>query len=79
VPPERLLVYRVADGWGPLCRFLSVHPPDEPFPRINTRPTFIDNGERAITRDRQKTGCVNLRWPRDSSLIRPHRWQVVVT
>jgi hypothetical protein len=55
VPPQRLLGYRVADGWGPLCRFLNVDPPAEPFPRVNTRRTFLDNGELAITRDRQKT------------------------
>jgi hypothetical protein len=35
VPPERLLVYEVKQGWGPLCEFLSVPEPDEPFPRLN--------------------------------------------
>jgi hypothetical protein len=35
VPPERLLVYQVKDGWGPLCEFLGVREPDEPFPRTN--------------------------------------------
>jgi hypothetical protein len=40
VPPERLLVYDVADGWAPLCRFLGVDTPDEPFPRLNRRADF---------------------------------------
>ena len=22
-PPEKLLVFRVTDGWGPLCKFLN--------------------------------------------------------
>ncbi|MGH3146553.1 MAG: sulfotransferase family protein [Rubrobacter sp.] len=35
VPPEKLLVYDVKDGWGPLCEFLGVQAPDEPFPRTN--------------------------------------------
>ena len=35
IPPERLLVYDVAQGWEPLCRFLDVARPDEPFPRLN--------------------------------------------
>jgi hypothetical protein len=35
VPPERLLVYEVNEGWGPLCAFLGVPEPDEPFPRLN--------------------------------------------
>lgn len=33
--PERLLVFEVADGWEPLCRFLGVPVPDEPFPHAN--------------------------------------------
>src|SRR3712207_193083 len=35
VPPEKLLVYEVKQGWGPLCDFLGVEAPDEPFPRLN--------------------------------------------
>ena len=37
VPPEKLLVFKVTDGWGPLCRFLDVPEPDEPFPKRNDR------------------------------------------
>ena len=37
VPAGRLLVYDVAQGWEPLCRFLAVPVPDTPFPRVNTR------------------------------------------
>ncbi|RMF82455.1 MAG: sulfotransferase family protein [Chloroflexi bacterium] len=40
VPAERLLVYQVQEGWQPLCDFLDVPAPDEPFPRSNTRETF---------------------------------------
>ena len=40
VPPERLLVYQVKDGWEPLCRFLGVPVPDKPFPRVNDRASF---------------------------------------
>lgn len=35
VPPERLLEFHPADGWGPLCRFLSVPEPGTPFPMAN--------------------------------------------
>jgi hypothetical protein len=35
VPGVRLLVYNVKAGWGPLCEFLGVEVPDEPFPRTN--------------------------------------------
>ena len=35
VPPEKLLVYHVKFGWGPLCDFLGLKIPPEtiPFPR----------------------------------------------
>jgi hypothetical protein len=35
VPGDRLLVYDVKAGWEPLCQFLGVEVPDEPFPRTN--------------------------------------------
>ncbi len=40
IPPGRLLVYQVAEGWGPLCRFLGLSEPAEPFPRANTTEDF---------------------------------------
>jgi len=40
VPPERLLVYEVSQGWQPLCAFLGVPPPSVPFPRANERALF---------------------------------------
>ncbi len=35
IAPQRLLVYQVQEGWGPLCEFLNVAMPDEPFPNLN--------------------------------------------
>ena len=35
VPPAQLLVYRVKDGWEPLCAFLGVPVPNTPFPNTN--------------------------------------------
>jgi hypothetical protein len=35
VPAERLLVYDVRQGWGPLCSFLARPDPDVPFPHLN--------------------------------------------
>ncbi len=40
VPQDRLLVYEVKEGWGPLCEFLGVEEPDEPFPRLNDTAEF---------------------------------------
>jgi hypothetical protein len=35
VPRDRLLVYEVKEGWGPLCEFLGVEEPEKPFPSLN--------------------------------------------
>lgn len=37
VPADKLLVFSVSEGWGPLCDFLGVEAPDEPYPRINDK------------------------------------------
>jgi hypothetical protein len=38
--PERLLVYEVREGWGPLCEFLGTEVPRAPFPNTNARAAF---------------------------------------
>lgn len=35
VGPDNVLVYDVKQGWGPLCGFLGVDPPEEDFPHAN--------------------------------------------
>lgn len=37
VPAHRLLEWRAADGWAPLCAALGMPVPEEPFPHTNTR------------------------------------------
>ncbi|KAF2168545.1 hypothetical protein M409DRAFT_65480 [Zasmidium cellare ATCC 36951] len=34
-PEERLLVFRIEEGWKPLCEFLGKPVSDVPFPRVN--------------------------------------------
>lgn len=43
IPAERLLVYEVAQGWGPLCAFLDVPEPDAPMPKVNSTEEFQAN------------------------------------
>jgi len=38
--PDRLVVWRASDGWGPICAALGVPVPDEPFPVTNTTAEF---------------------------------------
>jgi hypothetical protein len=42
IPSNQLLVYQVSEGWEPLCAFLGVSIPTEPFPRTNNRSEFWD-------------------------------------
>lgn len=35
VPKEQLLEMDLSEGWQPLCKFLDVPIPNEPFPRAN--------------------------------------------
>ena len=41
VPPEKLLVFDVRQGWGPLCEFLGVPEPAHPFPHLNDRKMIL--------------------------------------
>ncbi|MBB4933386.1 hypothetical protein F4561_004206 [Lipingzhangella halophila] len=40
LPADRLLVFEVSQGWQPLCDFLGVEAPAEPFPRLNDTETM---------------------------------------
>lgn len=37
----RALVFGAHDGWGPLCAFLGVEVPNEPYPKTNPRSEFF--------------------------------------
>lgn len=41
IEPERLLVFEVAEGWGPLCDFLGVPVPARDFPRLNDTAAYL--------------------------------------
>lgn len=40
VPADKLLVWDVSEGWGPLCKFLNLAIPNEPFPHANKKENF---------------------------------------
>jgi hypothetical protein len=42
IAPGRLLVFDVAEGWDPLCRFFGTPVPPDPFPRTNSAAEFHD-------------------------------------
>jgi hypothetical protein len=48
VPKEQLLEMDLGEGWGPLCKFLNVPVPDEPFPRANDGKAADDYATKVI-------------------------------
>ncbi|GHH88380.1 sulfotransferase family protein [Streptomyces sulfonofaciens] len=50
VPAERLLVFQVSEGWGPLCDFLQVPVPEEEFPRVNESGGFAELAKQLLAR-----------------------------
>ncbi|MFL6603934.1 MAG: sulfotransferase [Steroidobacteraceae bacterium] len=47
LPPNRLLVFDVKEGWEPLCDFLNVPVPHTSFPHSNSREetaSLMDSG-----------------------------------
>jgi hypothetical protein len=41
IPADRLLIFNVAEGWVPLCKFLGITAPTTPFPRVNSRAEMV--------------------------------------
>jgi hypothetical protein len=57
VPAKRLLVFHVREGWAPLCQFLGVPVPDEPYPPEDAGTARIEQAIAAIVqKDIQKYG-----------------------
>ena len=40
MPAEKLLVFNVKEGYAPLCKFLELPEPAEPFPHVNEKARF---------------------------------------
>jgi hypothetical protein len=57
VAKKRLLVYDVAQGWGPLCEFLGVPVPDSPYPKVNSREEMQARMASAVDADDLQTAA----------------------
>lgn len=54
IAPERLLVFDVHQGWGPLCAFLGQPTPEIPFPHVNDRETLKQAAEAFLAGNRSR-------------------------
>lgn len=62
ISPERLLVFNVKEGWGPLCEFLGLPVPEVPFPWFND---YMHNLElRAFLKEHPKLMEILERHPK---------------
>jgi hypothetical protein len=61
IPADRLLVWEVREGWGPLCEFLEVDEPDAPFPHLNDTLVYQDRIAEA------SLGMLNEWWSQRSA------------
>jgi hypothetical protein len=48
IPADRLLIFPVGSGWEPLCEFLGVPVPDEPYPSENSRADFAQRAQAML-------------------------------
>ncbi|MDQ2653616.1 MAG: sulfotransferase family protein [Chloroflexota bacterium] len=61
IPPERLLVFDVAQGWEPLCAFLGKPVPQgEPFPHVNDTRAFQRRARDEALRQGLRFGAPTL-------------------
>lgn len=57
VPPDRLLELQIGAGWEPLCEFLGVPVPDEPYPYLNKGMETIKRGHREMAFGKRKSAA----------------------
>jgi Sulfotransferase domain len=58
---ERLLVYEAKQGWDPLCAFLGVPVPGQPFPHVNSREEYTRLHSEEPARGREAFGSDEMR------------------
>ena len=42
-PKDKLLIWKLGDGWKPICEFLELPIPDKPFPHSNKNGTLLND------------------------------------
>jgi hypothetical protein len=77
--PGRLLEYNVGEGWEPLCKFLEVPVPDEPFPNGNDQGDFhvacraLDRSRLQVVVMKTTVICLGLA----AGVIAAKRWRLI--
>lgn len=77
VPPEKLLVYRMGDGWEPLCEFLGKDVPDVEFPWLNEAAMLRRIAMEIFVRNSLTAAGVVLPWAAGLGAVVAGVWMVV--
>lgn len=78
VPANQLLVYRMGDGWGPLCEFLEKPVPDQKFPHVNEAAALRDTIKKKITKNTKAALMVILPWIVGVGAVAAGSWMAVI-
>ncbi|MGB6452801.1 MAG: sulfotransferase family protein [Steroidobacteraceae bacterium] len=60
IPPARLLVYETKQGWDPLCAFLGVPVPGQPFPHVNSREDYVRRHSEHLAQGHEPFGSEEM-------------------
>ena len=61
-PKDRLLLFKLEDGWRPLCEFLGKPIPDVPFPRVNETEAVQEKINLYIAESYKRSAIKFARW-----------------
>ncbi|KAK2863655.1 hypothetical protein FQN49_004121 [Arthroderma sp. PD_2] len=74
VPPDQLLLYKMGDGWGPLCEFLGKPVPDEAFPWVNEEAELKKNGMKMLRSQLGAAALVLAPWVLGAGAVGVGSW-----
>ncbi|PYI08309.1 hypothetical protein BO78DRAFT_395706 [Aspergillus sclerotiicarbonarius CBS 121057] len=61
-PPDRLLEFKLGDGWGPLCEFLGKPVPEVPFPHLNEKKWLDEKVQIVLQRGMKRLAWKVVLW-----------------
>jgi hypothetical protein len=77
VPPEKLLVYRMGEGWEPICDFLGKPVPDVEFPWVNESAVLKAKMAKKIRSHITRAAIVLMPWIVGTVALGVGLWTVV--
>ncbi|KAK7430916.1 hypothetical protein QQZ08_002444 [Neonectria magnoliae] len=77
VPPEKLLEYRMGEGWEPICEFLGKPVPDGEFPWVNEAAELQRTIANKVRRNMMAAAMVIMPWVGGAVAVGVGSWFMV--